>query len=282
MPKATSSFGDLLRVWRRAQGVTQLELSIAAGVSTRHISFLETGRATPSRPMTLRLAHELDVPARERNTLLIAAGYAPDHVESVWDAPEMARALQSVDLLLDSHMPFPAMVTDSMRNIVRANPAIEIFTEGLPPHLLGDDGTGGNVARMVLHPEGLSTRLLNLPQIRAAMLESLRAQLSARPAPRLAALLLECESYPCPPATAEPASVGEVLLSGQLRRGDRVLSFHSALSTFGTAANPTIADLTLELVYPADEQTAEFMHRFANGQRPASWNQRSLRAQSVS
>ncbi|MFE3189446.1 helix-turn-helix domain-containing protein [Nocardia sp. NPDC059240] len=263
MPEAATSFGDLLRAWRRAQGVSQLELAGGTGVSTRHLSFLETGRAAPSRAMTLRLAEELKVPARERNTMLIASGHAPDYVESVWESPEMAEVRDVVDRILDSHMPFPALVTDPMRNIVRANPAVAIFTEGLAPHLLGDNGAGGNVARMVLHPEGLSSRLLDLAPIRAAMLEYLRAQLSARPDPRIAALLIECESYPSPPATAAPDARGSVLLSGQLRRGDRTLSFYSTLLTFGTATNPAFTDLTLDLVFPADPATTAFMHDFA-------------------
>ncbi|MFJ4655715.1 helix-turn-helix domain-containing protein [Nocardia sp. NPDC088792] len=263
MPGAANSFGDLLRAWRRAQGVSQLELASGTGVSTRHLSFLENGRATPSRVMTLRLAAELKVPARERNTLLISAGHAPDYVESVWEAPEMAAVRQVVDRILNSHMPFPALVTDPMRNIIRANPAVAVFTEGLAPHLLGDNGTGGNVARMVLHPEGLSTHLVNLAPIRAAMLEYLRAQLSARPDPRIAALLLECESYPAPPVNTAPDALGSVLLSGQLRRGDRTLSFYSTLLTFGTATNPAFTDLTLDLVFPADADTADFMRDFA-------------------
>lgn len=263
VPEAGNAFGDLLRAWRRAQGVSQLELSSSTGVSARHLSFLETGRATPSRAMTLRLAGELKVPARERNTLLIAAGHSPDYVESMWEAPEMATVREVVDRILDSHMPFPALATDPMRNIVRANPSVAIFTEQLAPHLLGDNGIGGNVARMVLHPEGLSTHLVNLAPIRAAMLEYLRAQLSARPDPRIAALLLECESYPSPPALTEPDPHGSVLLSGQLRWGDRILSFYSTLLTFGTATNPAFTDLTLDLVFPADLDTADFMREFA-------------------
>lgn len=259
-------FGSLLKAWRRTRRVSQLELSSSTGVSTRHLSFIETGRAKPSRDMVLRLAQELDVPLREQNALLVAAGYAPEYSERALDAPEMAPVGRALDLVLAGHLPYPAVVVDSRSDVVRANAAMAVFTEGVAGRLLAP---ALNVVRLALHPEGLAPRLLNHAEVREHLLQPLRRRAAAGGDPRVAELLAECEAYPIPvPGSDEEGAAadpyGGVVVPIRLRRGDVVLSFFSTVATFGTAVDLTVAELSLETFFPADEGTAAWTRaRFA-------------------
>ena len=201
------------------------------------------------------MAEELDVPLREQNTLLVAAGYAPEYGEHAWDAPEMAPVRRAIDLVLESHLPYPALVTDGVRNIVKANAAVGVFTEGSAEHLLAE----GNIFRLVLHPEGLSSRLVNPAEVRRHLLQGLRRTASASGDPRHAALLRECEAYPCPEAEDEHDPFGGVVLPVRILREGQVLSFFSTIATFGTAVDLTVAELSLETFFPADPETAEVL-----------------------
>ena len=273
-------FGGLLRTWRQTRRISQLELSSVSGVSSRHLSFIETGRSRPSRGMVLRLAEELGVPLRERNTLLQAAGYAPEYGETSLDAPEMAMVTEALDTVLGGHLPYPALVFDSRWALVRGNAATGIFTDGLPAHLTGP---GANTMRITLHPEGLAPRLLDHATIRSRMLRRIRRQAAATGDPEIVALAEECAAYPHP---GEPAALdGQAGLAGspgptggrpvdpdivmpfRLRCAaeegageaeDRVLSMFSAIATFGTATDLTVAELSIETFFPADASTAEF------------------------
>jgi transcriptional regulator with XRE-family HTH domain len=253
------AFGGLLRTWRRTRRVSQLELSSVSGVSSRHLSFIETGRATPSRTMVLRLAQELDVPLRERNALLQAAGYAPEYGETPLDAPEMAVVWAAIDTVLQGHLPYPALALDSCWNLVRGNSAVSLFTDGLPAHLTGP---GANTMRITLHPEGLAPHLLDRELVRSRMLRRIRRQAAATGDPRLTALADECSAYPHP--DGEPAELPgdpDIVMPFRLRRDGQVLNLFSAIATFGTATDLTVAELSIETFFPADPATAAYMAR---------------------
>jgi transcriptional regulator with XRE-family HTH domain len=254
-----SSFGGLLRGWRQTRHVSQLELSSVSGVSSRHLSFIETGRATPSRAMVLRLARELDVPLRERNTLLQAAGYAPEFGERSFDDPEMAAVVAALDTLLSGHLPYPALVFDRHHRIVRANSAAGLFTDGLPAHLNGPDA---NTMRITLHPDGLAADLVDHAEIRARFIGRIRRQAAASGDEVLTALADECAAYPHPPEPdrIEPASL-DIVTPFRLRRDGRVVSMFSAVATFGTVTDLTAAELAIETFFPADEDSGAYLRK---------------------
>jgi transcriptional regulator with XRE-family HTH domain len=253
-------FGGLLRSWRQTRRVSQLELSSVSGVSSRHLSFIETGRATPSRAMVLRLAQELDVPLRERNALLQAAGYAPEFSETPLDAPEMAVVDDAVDTVLRGHMPYPALAFDAQWNLVRANDAISLFTDGLPDHLTGP---GANTMRIAMHPDGLAPDLLDHAAVRGRFLRRIRRQAASTGDPRLAALADECAAYPCASGPVDLPSI-DIVTPFRIRRGGQVVSMFSAIATFGTATDLTAAEIAIETFFPADAASAEFLRaRFA-------------------
>jgi transcriptional regulator with XRE-family HTH domain len=246
----------LLRTWRQRRRVSQLELAIEADVSPRHVSFIETGRSTPSRAMVLRLAQALDVPARERNRLLTAAGLAPMYSERPLDDPDMAAVRAGIDRVLAAYDPFPCVVVDRGWNIVAANPGAGILLDGVAPHLLD----APNALRITLHPDGLAPRIRNLGQWRGHLVDRLRREVAASGSPQLAALLSEIDAY-----AAGSASVGDsdrvaVPLEIFTREG-RLLSFLSTVTTFGTALDLTAAELSIEAFLPADEQTAAALEK---------------------
>jgi transcriptional regulator with XRE-family HTH domain len=253
---AASQFGGLLRTWRQTRRVSQLELSSVSGVSTRHLSFIETGRARPSRDMVLRLAHELDVPLREQNALLVAAGFAPEYAERTLEAPEMAPVRRAIEVVLTGHMPYPAVVVDSRSDVVRANPAMALFARDAAPELVSPTL---NVVRLALHPKGLAPRLVNHAEVREHLLQPLRRRAAAGGDPRVAELLAECEAYPYPEESPAADHFGGVVVPVRLRHDGRVLSFFTTVATFGTAVDLTVAELSLETFFPADEETAAFM-----------------------
>lgn len=248
--------GDLLRDWRVRRRLTQLALAIQAGISTRHLSFVETGRATPSREMVIHLAEQLDVPLRERNQLLLAAGYAPAYAETGLDAPRMAAVRGAVRQVLAGHEPFPALVLDRGWNIVDANASVALFTAGVPAELLAPPA---NVIRISLHPDGLASRIVNFAEWREHLLAGLRRQVSLTADPALTDLYTETSGYPPPPSAAgcpPPGGTGAVFVPLRLRHEGRELSFFSTVTAFGTPLDITVAELAIEAFYPADEVTA--------------------------
>ncbi|UED83369.1 helix-turn-helix domain-containing protein [Streptomyces profundus] len=258
--------GALLREWRRRRKLSQLELSLLAETSARHLSCVETGKSRPSRAMVLRLAVALDVPLRERNALLLAADYAPAYRESRLDDREMVRIRAALDQMLTAHEPYPAVVLDRYWNVVAGNGAMAVLTAGLPPHLLEP---APNVFRMALHPEGLAARLANLRQVRELFLEHLRRQVDGTGDPRLRALHEEVSRYPLPAGHRESESpkppAGPVQVPLRLRSPGGELSLFGTMATFGAPADVTLSELAIELFYPLDDFTAGALREFAAG-----------------
>ena len=251
--------GEQLRDWRRRRRMSQLDLALEAGVSARHLSFLETGRARPSREMVLRLCEELEVPLRDRNRLLLAAGFAPAYEERPLEARELEPVRRALAQVLTGHEPFPAAVVDRWWNLVAANRNVGLFLEGVAPHLLEPPA---NVLRVSLHPDGMAPRIANLAEWRGHLLDRLRREIAATADPRLAELLAELEGYPRPPTSAPPRPpYGSVAVPLVLRHADRELSFLSTVATFGTAVDVTVAELSIEAFVPADAGTAAFLHQ---------------------
>jgi transcriptional regulator with XRE-family HTH domain len=256
----TRPVGDMLRDWRRRRRLSQLELSNEAGISTRHLSFLETGRSRPSRDMVLRLTERLDVPLRERNGLLMAAGFAPVYRERSIDEPEMRPARQALNKVLDGHEPYPALVVDRFWNLVMANEAAMLFLEDMPEDLVRPPV---NVHRLALHPRGLAARVVNLPEVRAHLVGRMARQVSLTGDPRLEALHEETRAYGGGDGDAPRESAHDIALPTLMRYGDRVLGFFSTVTTFGTAADVTLAELAIEAFFPADEETGEYLRERA-------------------
>jgi len=253
--------GDRLRAWRQRRRLSQLDLALDAEVSQRHLSFVESGRAAPSREMVLRLAATLEVPLRERNALLLAAGYAPLYPEQPLDAPAMAAAREAVERVLRAHMPFPAMAVDRHWNIVAANDVLAPLLAGVEdPSLLAPPVNG---VRLSLHPRGLAPRIANLPRWRAHILERLRRQVDASGDRGLAALLEEVRSFGGDEAHAGPSAAGAaddgiaVPLELDTPRGR--LSLIGTTMVFGTPVEVTLSELMVEAFYPADAETAALL-----------------------
>jgi transcriptional regulator with XRE-family HTH domain len=246
-------FGEQLRYWRQHRRLSQLTLALDAELSTRHLSFLETGRAAPSREMVLRLGEQLDVPLRERNAMLAAAGFAPLFRETPLSDTAMVPARRAVELVLKGHEPYPALAVDRHWNLVMANDAVAPLLVGVTSALLAQPC---NVLKLSLHPDGLASRIVNLAQWRSHLLERLRRQIAATADPVLIELMEELQAYPAP---AEPpgednfASVGVPL---KLALGNGVLSLFSTTTVFGAPSDITLAELALEAFFPFDETTA--------------------------
>ncbi len=257
-PAARSRVGPLLREWRRRRRLSQLELALEAGVSTRHLSFVETGRAAPSATMVLHLAERLDVPLRERNRLLLAAGHAPVFEERDLEAPEMRGVHEAVQLILDGHDPNPALAVDHGWALVAHNRGAALLMAGLPDDLLAPPL---NVLRASLHPAGLAPRIVNLGQWRAHVLGRLGRQAALTGGPALRALHDELAGYPAPsdPRDDLPAPARDVVVPLRLRHGDAELRFLSTVTTFGTPVDITVEELSIESFFPADAATAEVL-----------------------
>ena len=250
-----SNVGLLLRDWRQRRRLSQLELVMEADVSSRHLSFVETGRARPSRELLLDLADHLDVPLRQRNELLLAAGYAPVYSQRPLEADAMSPVREALDRVLAGHEPFPALIVDSRWDLVSANaPALAVFTDGVAPEQLAPPV---NVLRLALHPEGLAPRILNLTEVRAHLLFRLRRRVALTGDGQLADLLEELSSYPEPAASGdEQAATNAVFVPLRIRYGGHELSFFSTLATFDTPLDVTVAELLIEACFPADAATA--------------------------
>lgn len=273
--------GPLLRDWREQRRISQLELALRADSSARHISFIETGRSRPSEDMVLRLAEQLDIPVRERNALLVIAGYAPRYPQTPLDDPAMASLRESLERLLAAYEPYPALVVDGTYGVVAANRGVALLLEGVPEKLLTPPL---NAMRLTLHPEGLAPRILNLPEWRADLLAQMDRQIALVRSPALRELYDEVAAYP-PPARADgtdrtaegtggavPAAdradgagrerdrAAAFALPMLLEHGGRVLSFVSSIATFNTPMDVTVAELAIETFLPADRETAAYLH----------------------
>lgn len=246
-------FGSLLREWRQRRRMSQLALACEADISTRHLSYVETGRSQPSREMVLHLSAHLDVPLRERNVLLMAAGYAPVFAERALDDPALAAARQAVDLVLAGHEPYPALAVDRHWTLMAANKAVAPLLTGVEASLLAPPV---NVLRLSLHPAGLAPRIANLAQWRSHLLGRLRQQIDASGDAVLVALHEELGAYPSrhTPHDSEPPGVAVPL---QLITPTGTLSFISTTTIFGTPVDITLSELALESFFPADAATAQ-------------------------
>ena len=254
--------GAQLREWRQRRRLSQLDLAGHAEVSTRHLSCMETGRALPSREMVLRLADRLEVPLRERNRLLTAAGYAPLYREHALADPEMRAPAQAVDLVLKAHEPYPALAVDRHWTMVACNRMVPLLLAELPPELLAPPL---NVLRLSLHPQGLAPRIVNLPAWRAHLLHRLGLQVRSSGDPVLAALAEELSRYPVPGGDrSDPVPPdSHVYVPLQLRTPRGVLSFISTITVFGAPNDITLSELALETFFPGDEATAQALRALA-------------------
>jgi transcriptional regulator with XRE-family HTH domain len=260
---ASRPVGDLLRDWRQRRRLSQLALALEAEVSARHVSFLETGRAQPSREMLLRLADQLEIPLRDRNTLLVAAGFAPVFPERSLDDPALQAAREAVDLLLAGHEPYPAIAIDRHWTLVAANRAIAPLLAGISPELLQPPV---NVLRLSLHPGGLAPRIANLRQWRDHLLERLAHQVEITADPTLANLLDELRRYPIDSGGDQPQSVSDaagILVPLRLRTEHGLLTFLSTTTIFGTPVDVTLSELAIESFFPANAETAEALRSMA-------------------
>jgi transcriptional regulator with XRE-family HTH domain len=249
--------GDHIREWRMRRRMSQLDLALEAEISTRHLSFVETGRAQPSREMVLHLSEQLEIPLRERNVLLVSAGFAPVFPERSLDDPDLAAARRAVQMILKGHEPYPALVVDLRWNLVAANDALTPLISDVDPALMSGPI---NVIRLSLHPKGLAPRIVNLGEWRDHILERLRRQAELTADPGLIDLIEEVKGYPRPPASdRRPEDYGDVALPFQLMMGDTLLSLFATTTVFGTPVDITLSELTLETFFPADAATAEVL-----------------------
>lgn len=253
--------GPLLRSWRERRRISQLELALRADSSARHISFIETGRSRPSEEMVLRLAGHLDVPVRERNALLVVAGYAPRFTETALDDPAMGALREGLERLLHGYDPYPAFVVDGLYTVVAANQGMTRMLDGVAEHLLAPPL---NAMRLTLHPEGLAPRIHNLREWRADLLAQMERQIALVRSAELRALYEEVAAYPVPAAAAGDAdrtasSSVPFALPMVIEHGGQLLSFVASIATFNTPMDVTVAELAIETLLPADEATAAYL-----------------------
>lgn len=263
----THTIGDHIREWRQRRRLSQLDFALDAGISQKHLSFIESGRAQPSREMVLRLAGHLDVPLRERNVMMLAAGFAPVFQERALDDPALKPARQAIDLVLRGHEPFPAIAVDRYWTLVAANAAI--------PGLIGMASDRSllappvNVLRLSLSPGGLAPHIINLPEWREHLFDKLRHQIELTADPRLIALMQELATLPVPDTSGLAAASRDyagVVMPLKLRTPAGILSFFSTMTVFGTPMDITLSELALEAFYPADEATANLLRQMAGQQ----------------
>jgi transcriptional regulator with XRE-family HTH domain len=267
-PSASRTVGDLLREWRQRRRMSQLLLATEADVSTRHLSFVESGRAVPSREMVMHLAERLDVPLRARNALLVAAGYAPLFRERPLSDPQLAAAREAVELVLKGHEPYPALAIDRHWTIVAANNALAPLLSGASPELLKPPV---NALRLSLHPDGIAGSIVNWHAWRDHALARLQRQIEVSGDSTLSALRDELAAYPAPPgavaAEHDNAAVNQIAVPLRLRTPIGELSFFNTTTVFGTPVDVTLSELAIEAFFPADQQTATALREFADNQR---------------
>lgn len=256
-PGARAPFGEHLRHWRQHRRLSQQGLALEAEISTRHLSYVETGRAQPSREMVLRLAERLSVPLRERNALLVAAGFAPMYQARPLDHPDLAAARQAVELVLKGHEPSPALAVDRHWNLVATNAVVPLLLDGVAPWLLEPPV---NVLRLSLHPEGLGPRLANSAQWRAHLLHRLQQQIAATADSELQALHDEIAAYPFAEDKDSPLP-SPIAVPFELHTHLGTLSFISTITIFGTPVDVTLQELAVESFFPADAETQRALQR---------------------
>ncbi|KRE24342.1 XRE family transcriptional regulator [Bosea sp. Root483D1] len=268
------AIGHLIRDWRQLRRLSQLDLALEAEISQKHLSFVESGRSVPSRDMVLLLAEHLGVPLRERNALLLAAGYAPVYLERSLEDPSLQAARSAIELLLKGHEPYPAVAVDRHWTLLAANAMIApLLTLVEDADLLRPPV---NVLRLSLHPRGLAPAILNLTEWRGHLIARLRQQIRATADPLLAELLIELLSYPVPAASAgkgkgkaQEEAEPPIVVPLQLRLGESVLSLISTTTVFGTPVDVTLSELALETFFPADEATGQTLRAIAKANASA-------------
>jgi transcriptional regulator with XRE-family HTH domain len=272
--------GDLLREWRQRRRLSQLTLACDAEISTRHLSFIETGRSQPSREMILHLSEQLAVPMRDRNILLVAAGYAPMFPERSLDDPALQSVRKAIDLVLESQKPFPAFALDRHWNIVASNGALPEVYIGVAARLIQPPI---NALRLTLHPDGLARRIANLSEWREHSLARLRRQIDVTADPVLIELLRELSQYPVPGGkqyAVAPADESAVAIPFRIRTDQGLLSFFTTTTMFGSPVDITLSELAVECFYPSDAATAEIVRDTAAAQELTSSGKPS-QAQSI-
>src|SRR5690348_400167 len=263
--------GELLRDWRQRRRMCQLALACEAEISTRHLSFVETGRAQPSRDMVLHLAERLDVPLRERNVLLLSAGYAPIYAQRALDDPTLRHVRHAVDLVLKGHEPYPALAIDRHWTLIAHNRLVPLL------FAMADDELRRppiNVLRLSLHPKGLAPRIANLAEWREHLLARLRRQIDITADPLMIELMKELQRFPRPRSPqsfghSTEHGAGGVVVPLRLATPSGVLSFISTTTVFGTPIDITLSELALETFFPADPATSGALHRMAKTAREA-------------
>ncbi|MFF1476425.1 helix-turn-helix domain-containing protein [Streptomyces sp. NPDC058301] len=251
--------GPMLRGWREQRRISQLELALRADSSARHISFIETGRSRPSQEMILRLAEHLEVPVRERNALLLAAGYAPQYAETALDDPSMGALREGMERLLRGYEPFPALIVDGTYTVLAANRGIAMLAEGVPERLLAPPL---NAMRLTLHPQGLAPRIRNLRQWRGHLLEQMERQIALLRSDTLRELYEEVAAHPVPDAVDDDTpdhTVVPFALPMRIEHRGTVLSFISTIATFNTPMDVTVSELAIETFLPADPETFAYL-----------------------
>ncbi|MDZ7842145.1 MAG: helix-turn-helix transcriptional regulator [Gammaproteobacteria bacterium] len=269
MTQAIPNAGGLLREWRQRRRLSQLGLAAEAEISQRHLSFVESGRSTPSRDMVLRLAEHLTIPLRARNAILVAAGFAPVYRERALDDPGLEAARHAIDVILTGHEPHPALAMDRHWTLVTANRSVAPLLAGIDEALLQPPA---NVLRLSLHPGGLAPRIRNFREWRAHVLGRVAQQIDNSADPVLMELLEELKSYPVPPGSkpyqpGEQAALGGIAVPIELATDDGTLSFVSTTTVFGTAVDISLSELAIETFFPTNAHTAEMMRRLGEAAR---------------
>lgn len=256
--------GDFLRDWRRRRRMSQLDLALEAEISQRHLSFIESGRSLPSRDMLLHLAERLEVPLRERNPMLLAAGFAPVYAERKLDDPALAAARKAIDMVLKGHEPFPALAIDRHWTLMAANAAVAPLLASVADRSLLEGPV--NILRLSLHPQGLAPHIANLAEWRDHLLERLHQQITATGDRILQGLLEELSGYPAPESSSkQPNDYAGIVVPLELRTAAGLLSFISTTTVFGTPVDVTLSELAIESFFPANDETAELLRRMAEG-----------------
>jgi transcriptional regulator with XRE-family HTH domain len=250
--------GELLRRWRERRRLSQLGLALEARISTRHLSFVETGRSAPSREMVLKLAEHLDVPLRQRNELLLAAGFAPHYAQRSMEAPELSAVRTAIRQILVGHEPYPAIVVDRDWNLVDANESVDLFMRDVAAELLTPPI---NVLRLALHPAGLAPRIINFGEWRAHVLARLRRRVTFIDDVGLAELYEELSEYPCEEPVHRPDDdiQQQIAVPLRLREDGGDLALLNTIAVFGSPRDITVSELAIESFFPADEATARYL-----------------------
>ena len=256
IPTPVRTVGEQLRAWRKRRGLSQLDVAGATGISTRHLSFVETNRARPSRELLTFLAEHLDIPLRERNLLLRAAGFAPMFRETPLDDPTMERVRAAIEMVLSGHQPFPALVQDRWRNLVRANrPARAVLEDCVGTRALAEPV---NLLRLALRPDGLAPRIRNFDEYAAHLVAHVEREVSGSGDPALATLLDEVRTFPRVPSVVDEEVPARIAIPLELFALGEPLSLFATIATFGTALDVTVDELTIEMYFPADHDTEGF------------------------